>query len=87
MAYSLRFTHTARKQLSKLDRPVQVRLIAFAEEIAAARDPRARGAALTGAWGGFWKFRSGDYRLIAEILDRELVIEVVKVGHRREIYR
>jgi mRNA interferase RelE/StbE len=56
------------------------------ERIAALDDPRQRGKALSGNRAGFWRWRFGDYRVIAQLEDRKLVIVVVAVGHRREVY-
>ncbi len=51
-------------------------------------DPRQRGKPLTGsAFGQFWRYRVGDYRLFCEIQDDALVVLVVAVGHRRSVYR
>ena len=51
-------------------------------------DPRTIGEALTGPEiGRFWKYRVGDYRLICDIQDERIVILVVRVGHRRNVYR
>jgi mRNA interferase RelE/StbE len=48
---------------------------------------RARGKALTGELGGFWRYRVGDWRLIVRIEDARLMIVLIEVGHRREVYR
>lgn len=50
-------------------------------------DPRAPGKALTGRFSGLWRYRVGDYRIICKIEDDRLVVLVVEVGHRRDIYR
>jgi mRNA interferase RelE/StbE len=50
-------------------------------------NPRPRGAELLTSRSGRWRIRSGDYRVIYEIADAELVVLVVSVGHRREVYR
>lgn len=42
---------------------------------------------MRGAWTGHWRYRVGDYRLLCELRDGELVVLVLKVGHRREVYR
>ena len=58
------------------------------ERVSVAKDPRSLGAALRGdELGQFWKYRAGDYRLIAEIKDNESRILIVRLGHRREVYR
>lgn len=72
--------------LAKLDRQVQRRIIAFLESRAAA-NPREHGAAMTGKLSGYWKYRIGDYRAVAELQDGRLVILVITVGRRREVYR
>ena len=57
------------------------------EEIANLDDPRSRGKALTGNLAGLWRYRVGDYRVVCDIEDGVLVILVVDVAHRREVYR
>ena len=65
------------------------RILAFLDErLAQIEDPRSIGEALTGAkLGSFWKYRVGDYRLISSIEDSRLVILVVRVGNRRDVYQ
>lgn len=86
MAWKVEFDPAAVKQLAKLDKPVQRRIIAFLESRAAA-NPREHGAGMTGPLTGYWKYRIGDYRAVADLQDGRLVILVVVVGHRREVYR
>jgi mRNA interferase RelE/StbE len=58
------------------------------ERVALLEDPRNIGEALSGKeLGHFWKYRVGDYRLICEIRDQEIVILVVRIGHRRDVYK
>ena len=89
MAWTISYTATARKQLKKLDRPVARRLVDFmAARVAADSDPRASGKALTGpVLGSFWRYRVGDYRIICDIQDQALVVLVLEVGNRKDIYR
>jgi len=86
LAYSIAFDPEARKQLGKLDRQVQRRIIEFLETRATG-SPRDYGAALVGGHSGLWKYRIGDYRAVCLIEDRRLRVLVVKIGHRREVYR
>lgn len=86
MPWRVEFSETARRNLKALDRQVARRLVAFLEQ-RVAPDPRAIGEPLAGGLAGLWKYRVGDYRLVAEILDGRLVVQVVRVGHRREVYR
>lgn len=89
MAWKIDFAETAAKQLRKLDPVVARRITAFLRErVAPAASPRSLGAALRGdELGHFWKYRVGDYRVIVEIRDREVRILVVRLGHRRDVYR
>ena len=86
MAWTLELEAPARKQLRKLGPATSARILAGIERIAALDDPRQRGKALSGNRAGFWRWRFGDYRVIAQLEDRKLVIVVVAVGHRREVY-
>ena len=89
MAWIVRLSETAEKQLAKLDKPVAGRIINFLRErLATLEDPRSIGEALTGSrFGELWKYRQGDYRIVASIEDDVVQILVVKIGHRREVYR
>ena len=80
MTWNLRLSETAEKQLAKLDKPVAKRIILFLRErVATLEDPRSIGEALTGSrFGEFWKYRQGDYRIIASIHDDIVLILVVK---------
>lgn len=89
MAWKIELTNTATLQLAKLDRPVAQRIRKFLRDrVAPLEDPRRIGQKLHGkALGEFWKYRVGDYRIITKIEDDRLVVLVIEIGHRREIYR
>jgi mRNA interferase RelE/StbE len=88
LAWSVEFHSAARDELDALDRSVQRRIQRFIDErLIRADDPRQLGRALTGAWAGFWKYRVGDWRMIAQVRDDRLIIYIVRVGHRREVYK
>jgi len=89
LAWTIRYTETALKQLRKLDRPTARRLVDFMDERVAQRaDPRDQGKALSGpAFASLWRYRVGDYRVVCEIQDAAVVVLVVSIGHRREVYR
>lgn len=89
MVWQIKFDNKAKKELSGLDKPVAKRIINFLRErVSPLEDPRSIGEALKGSrLGEFWKYRIGDYRVIASIEDKELKILVVRVGNRKEIYR
>jgi mRNA interferase RelE/StbE len=89
LAWLIEFEAEAEKELKKLDKEVARRILKFLRERGAVLDdPRRIGAALTGSTlGNYWKYRVGDYRIIADIQDRRLCVQVVRLGNRREIYR
>lgn len=89
MIWSVEFDAGAKKDLEKLDRQVARRIVAFlANRVAKLEDPRSIGQALRGSeLGDFWKYRVGDYRVICDIQDRRLLVLVLRVGNRREVYR
>ena len=89
MAFEIEFDPEAVKDLKKLDRSVQQRLIGFLKQRVATLDnPRTIGEALAGAkLGTYWKYRVGDWRIICDIQDRRIVVRVLRIGNRREIYR
>ncbi len=89
MAWRIEFDDKARKELAALDKSVALRIIAFLRErVAALENPRSIGEALKGSkLGVFWKYRVGNYRIIASIEDGTMTILVVRIGNRKEIYR
>ena len=84
----IRLNKKAKKELEKLDKPTQLRIIAFLEsKIAPASDPKILGKALKGKiFGSFVRFRIGDYRLICDIQDQDITVMVLRIAHRREVY-
>jgi mRNA interferase RelE/StbE len=89
MAWRIEYDAGAEKDLSKLDRQVAQRIVKFlGKRVAKLDDPRTIGEALRGSkLGEFWKYRVGDYRIIAEIQDKLLIVYVVEIGNRKEVYR
>jgi mRNA interferase RelE/StbE len=88
LPWTVEISNTARKQLRRLDPQISNRIIDFLEErVTSLEDPRALGGSLNGDFQGLWKYRVGDYRIICEIQDHQLLILVVEVGPRREVYR
>ena len=89
MAWGIEFDPAAVKELAKLDKAVAKRIVQFLRDrVAPLDDPRSLGEALRGDHlGMFWKYRLGDYRVVAQIADQRLIISVVRIGHRREVYR
>jgi mRNA interferase RelE/StbE len=89
LVWRIEFDASARKEIERLDRPVARRLVRFLKDrLAVADDPRSLGQALKGErFGEFWKYRVGDYRVIARIEDQQVLILVIRVGHRSAVYR
>lgn len=89
MAWKVELSADVDRQLAKLDPQHSKRILKFLHERVASLDnPRSIGQALQGSrLGEFWKYRVGDYRLICKIEDQQLLVLVLRLGHRREIYR
>ena len=89
MAWKIEFTPEAQRNLDRLDRQIARRVVRFiVERIADIEDPRSLGEALHGPdLGRYWKYRAGDYRVIAKIEDARVTIVVIRIGNRREVYR
>jgi mRNA interferase RelE/StbE len=89
LVWQIEVSAYAEKQLAKMDRPVALRIRSFLRDrLATLEDPRSIGEALRGSeLGEFWKYRIGDWRLIFEIKDKQILITVLSLGNRREIYR
>lgn len=89
MAWRIDLSELAQKNLNSLDRQAAARILRFLKERVAPLDhPRSIGEALKGSkFGEFWKYRVGDYRIVASIDDSALLVLVVKIGNRREVYR
>jgi len=89
LGWQIELTDTAKKQLSKLGKAEAKRITIFLRQrLALLDDPHATGKALKGnRFGGLWRYRVDDYRLICQIQDERLVILIVEIGNRREIYR
>ncbi len=87
MAWTVEVSDYAEKQLRKLDKPIQKRLLDWLEDrIEGCKNPRHFGEPLRGERAGLWRYRIGDYRVICEIQDKQLVVLALAIGHRREIY-
>ena len=89
MAYPVELAESVDRKLSKLDAQHRRRILRFLRtRVARLDDPRGIGEALHGSLlGEFWKYRVGDYRLICKIEDDRLLVLVLRIGHRKEIYR
>ena len=73
----IEYTETARKQLKKLDKTMQKRILDYMDEVGQLENPRSRGKALVENMRGLWRYRVGDYRVICEIQDSKIIISVL----------
>lgn len=87
MPWSVRLKTGAARAINKLDKPVRDRIKAFLDQLAHQDNPRIAGKALQGKLSAYWRYRVGDYRLLCQIQDDELIVLVVELGHRKDIYR
>lgn len=87
MTYHVEFTREALKALKKLDPHTALFITAWIRKnLEGCADPRLHGKGLTANRSGQWRYRVGDYRLLAEIQDGKVVILILTIGHRRDIY-
>ena len=87
MRWRIEFEKAARESFEKLDKSVRQQIEKYLDRLLTLSDPRQRGKALTGTRSGQWRYRAGDYRIICEIRDEVLVVLVLEIGHRSNIYR
>lgn len=88
MNYKVSFTKEAQKQIKKMDHYTQTIIMNWiGKNLVDCENPYLHGKPLKGNYAGQWRYRVGDYRIIAEIYNDELVILVINVGHRREVYK
>ena len=86
MAWQIEFTPTAAKQLKKIGPENGRRITEFLRKNIS-HDPRSQGKSLKGALREFWRYRVGYFRVLARIEDQKLLVLVVRVGHRKKVYR
>ena len=88
MPWKVEFEREAEKELNRIDRQHAKRILRYMfERIAKPDDPRRFGEALKQNLSGFWKYRVGNYRIICDIQDETVTVLVVRVGHRRKVYK
>jgi mRNA interferase RelE/StbE len=88
LAWHIEIKRTTQKEIEKLDKKAQTAIVSFLRErVAGAEDPRQTGKALKGEMGDLWRYRVGDYRIICDIQDGVVTVLVLRVRHRKEVYR
>lgn len=85
--YTVEYTERARKSLRKTDASVRVFIKAWIDKnLIACENPRLHGKGLSASHSEQWRYRVGDYRILADIQDDKLIILVIDIAHRREVY-
>lgn len=87
MTWKVEFDNRARKELRKLHPETQKHILTWvSENLAVETDPRQKGSALKGRFRGLWRYRVGDYRIVCQIRDNEILILILRIAHRRDNY-
>lgn len=88
MEYKVIYSKDAIKSMKKLEKGQRFLLYSWIENnLVNTTTPRSTGKALKGASKDYWRYRVGNYRIIANIQDMEITILIINIGHRREIYK
>ena len=88
MKYHVELSKSAEKQLAKMDKSTAKNIICWIEDnLEGCENPRLHGKPLAGNRSGEWRYRIGDYRMIADIQDDRILILILEIGHRSKIYR
>lgn len=85
--WEIRYQPQVLKFLKKLDHTSQERILDYLEKISASKDPESFGKPLSANLAGFWRYRIGDYRVICDVRKKELVVLVIDIGHRSNVYK
>lgn len=84
--YQIIYTEKALKSFKKLDKTQSLFIIMWIEKnLVNCEDPRLKGKAIKGNLAD-WRYRIGNYRLLCNIKDQEIIVEILNVGHRKDIY-
>ncbi len=87
MAWTIKYLESLKKQVKKLDPQVRRDIRSYLEQrVAKSDNPRDLGQPLSANLKGLWRYRVGNYRIICDIQDQELIILVVRIGHRKQVY-
>lgn len=84
---NIEFSPLDEKQFLKLDKQIQRQIQKFVLQLKNLENPRSRGKALVGNLSHLWRYRVADYRLICDIQDEKILVTILRIGHRKEIYK
>ena len=88
MAWTVEISDVAERQLRKLDRQIQIRILDWLDDrLEGCKNPRHFGESLKGNYTGFWRYRIGNYRVLCDIQDEKVVVLVLTIGRRKQVYR
>lgn len=87
MVWKIEYLQSAQKEARKIDPQARKRIKKYLEHVVALEDPRQVGKALKGGLSNLWRYRIGDYRVICELRDDVLIVLVVTIGHRKNVYK
>ena len=87
MTWTVSIAPSAKQELKRLDPQIQRLIVKFVDKITSSADPKELMEPYSGMLAGYWKKRLGDYRLVCDIRESELVVLIIKVGHRSKVYR
>ena len=83
--WTITYETQPQKFLKKSDKATKIRILKYLKNVTT--NPRVNGKSLSGGLKGLWRYRVGDYRIICELRDKELIILVIEVGHRSIVYK
>lgn len=87
MNYKIEFSDIALKNLRKMDTPARKQILVYIRDILSKiENPRLLGKALTGNLKGFWRYCTGHFRIICKINDDKLIVLILKIAHRKDVY-
>lgn len=88
MAWTIELETKALKDLKRLDKQDAKRIWSYlTERVATREDPRTLAQPLSGQWSEYWRFRVGDYRLVCRLEDENWVVLIIRISHRKQVYR
>ncbi len=88
LAWTIEFEERAKRDLSKLDKSIQREIVRYLEtRISNSHDPRSFGHALSHNLSGLWRYRVRDYRIVCKLEQDRLIVLVVAIGHRSQVYK
>jgi mRNA interferase RelE/StbE len=88
LAWTIEFEERAERDLSRLDKPIQREIVKYLEtRIANSNDPRSFGHALSHNLSGLWRYRVRDYRIVCKFEQDRLIVLIVAIGHRSQVYK